>query len=89
MNNNTESGVTETKIKWKWCLHGYAVGGYSGFILDEYGFMVAEIATIQGGHKIQPILEHIVSIHNASLEVDSLAEFINISELTSGSCPTK
>jgi len=57
----------ETKIKWQWALSANDVGGHQGFILDEYDCMIASIQTVQGGHKLQPILEHIVALHNQSL----------------------
>ena len=58
----------ETKIKWQWAMNGTDVGGYSGVIVDEDGYTIANLWTVQGGNKLQPILEHIVSIHNQSLE---------------------
>ena len=58
----------KTNIKWQWALNGHDVGGYSGFILDEDGYTIANLWTVQGVNKLQPILEHIVSTHNKSLE---------------------
>ena len=63
-----DNDTMETKIKWQWALNGHDVGGYSGIILDENGSVIAHMQTTQGGNKLQPILEHIVSIHNQSLE---------------------
>jgi hypothetical protein len=59
----------ETKVKWQWAIDAHNAG-YTGCIVDEEGYLIAQVSTIQGMHKIQPILEHIIELHNASLETN-------------------
>lgn len=49
---------------WSWAVNPR---GHNGFILDEDGFVVVDLSTVEGAAKLQPILEHIVKLHNDAM----------------------